>query len=67
MPKEELTISDLKQLKTLTINQASRISGLDRHKLDQAVRQGKLRKLDLSGATRVRPEELDRYLENLVL
>ena len=51
---------------TLTMKEASALSGIERAKLDRAVRFQKLKTLQLEGANRVLRSELDRYLSSLV-
>ena len=50
---------------TLTVKEASALTGIERAKLDRAVRFQQLKPLQLEGANRILRSELDRYLATL--
>jgi excisionase family DNA binding protein len=60
----ELPLTDLL---TLTVKEAASLAGLDRERLDEAIRMNSLKVLKIDGVRRVYRPELDRWLQSLIV
>ena len=56
----------LTELRTLTVKEAALLTGLERERLDEAIRANQLRIMRLPGVRRIYRAELDRWLESLI-